>query len=189
MRLFLALELSDELRAGIARVRRDLEAGLPGWRWVRPENVHLTLRFLGEVPDDRVAGHHEAWRRAAAECGPVRLEIGGAGVFPPRGAPRVLWCGVSANHPAGEIERLAAALEGAARDEGFAPERRPFRPHLTLARARRGERPGVPAGDSVGALGEVEAREVVLFRSRLSPQGATYGVVETFPLAAGRGSA
>jgi 2'-5' RNA ligase len=96
---------------------------------------------------------------------------------------------VSAHRPPGEIERLATALEEAARGEGFAPERRPFRPHLTLARARRGERPTVPDGDSVGALGDVEAHEVVLFRSRLSPQGATYDPIEIFPLTAGRGSA
>jgi 2'-5' RNA ligase len=187
--LFLAIELSDELRAGLSRVRRQLEGRLSGWRWVRPENIHLTLRFLGEVPDDRVARHHGAWRHAAAGCSPVRLEIGGAGVFPPRGVPRILWCGVSAHHPPGEIARLAAAMEDAARAEGFAPERRPFRPHLTLARARRGERPTAPAGDSVGLLGEVEAREVVLFRSRLSPHGATYERVELFPLAAGQAGA
>jgi 2'-5' RNA ligase len=96
---------------------------------------------------------------------------------------------VSVRHPPGEIERLASALEEAARGEGFAPERRPFRPHLTLARARRGERPTVPDGDSVGALGEVEAQEVVLFRSRLSPQGAAYDPIEIFPLAAGLGGA
>jgi 2'-5' RNA ligase len=187
--LFLALELSDELRAALSRARRELEGRLSGWRWVRAENIHLTLRFLGEVPDDQVGRHHGAWRRAAAGCSPVRLEIGGSGVFPPRGLPRVLWCGVSAGRPAGEIERLASALEDAARGEGFAPERRPFRPHLTLARARRGERPTVPDGDSVGTLGEVEAQEVVLFRSRLSPQGATYDPIEVFPLAAAGGSA
>ncbi len=182
MRLFLAIDLNSEVRDGLDRARRELEREFRGWRWVPPANIHLTLRFLGEVPDERVPTHREAWERATRGCRSLRFEIGGVGAFPPRGAPRVLWCGVRAHLPSGELQRLASALEAAAREEGFAPERRAFRPHLTIARAQRGRRPKVPPAESVGVLGEVEAAEVVLLRSRLSPRGASYSAVDRFAL-------
>ncbi len=182
MRLFFAIDLTQEVRDGLEAARRELEGEFVGWRWVPPANIHLTLRFLGDVPDERVATRREAWEQATRDCAALRFEIGGVGVFPPHGAPRVLWCGVRGNKPTGELQRLAASLEAAAREEGFAPERRPFRPHLTIARAQRGRRAQEPPAESVGILGEVEATEIVLFRSHLSPHGASYTAVDRFAL-------
>ena len=182
MRLFLAIDLPDSLRRELGELQRRLRSQAPGWRWVRPEGIHLTVRFLGEVAPDLDARHREAWRRAADECAAVRFGVGGLGLFPPRGSPRVLWVGIEALEPADGLTRIGKAVEAAARAEGFTPERRPFRPHLTLARAERRARPRPPASDDTGLLGEVEARELVLFRSHLERGGARYTRLDAFPL-------
>ena len=182
MRLFLAVDLPDSLRRALGDLQSRLRSKVMGWRWVRPEAIHLTVRFLGEVSEEEDAGHRAAWRRAAASCPRVRFSVGGTGVFPPRGAPRILWAGVRALDPPDGLIRLAEAVEQAARAQGFRPETRPFRPHLTVARAeRRGHSESPPESDR-GALGEIEAREIVLFRSRLDPRGARYTRLDAFPL-------
>jgi len=99
MRLFLAVDLPDSLRRGLGELQRRLRSDLTGWRWVRPEGIHLTMRFLGEVAEEEDARQRTAWRLAAGACPRVRFRVGGTGVFPPRGAPRVLWAGVRALDP------------------------------------------------------------------------------------------
>jgi 2'-5' RNA ligase len=96
----------------------------------------------------------------------------------------VLWVGVDALDPPDGLTRLAKSVERAARAQGFPPETRPFHPHLTLARADRRSRPRSPAEAEAGFLGEVEARELVLFQSRLEPRGARYTRLEAFPMLA-----
>ena len=93
----------------------------------------------------------------------------------------MLWIGVEEIEPQGAVEALGRVFESTARHLGLAAEPRPFRPHLTLARASRDGRPVPPSGEAVGDLGEIDAREVVLFRSELSPRGARYTPIETFP--------
>ena len=88
MRLFLAVDLPDSLRRGLGELQARLRANLTGWRWVRPEGIHLTVRFLGEVAEEEDARQRTAWRFAAAACPRVRFRVGGTGVCPPRGAPR-----------------------------------------------------------------------------------------------------
>jgi 2'-5' RNA ligase len=182
MRLFLAIDLPETLRRDLGELQRRLRSSATGWRWVRPEGIHLTVRFLGEVATEVDARNREAWRRAAGACPAVRFGVGGLGVFPPRGGPRVLWMGVEALEPADGLSRLGKAVETAARAEGYAAERRPFHPHLTLARADRRGRPRRPGSDEAGPMGEVEALELVLFESRLGPGGARYTRLDTFPL-------
>jgi 2'-5' RNA ligase len=144
------------------------------------------LRFLGEVGADRDASARDAWRRAAAAHPAVRLRVGGLGVFPANGRPRVLWAGVEEISPGGALVSLASALEGAARAVGFEPEERPFRAHLTLARAARdGRATRRPEGNPLVAS-ELLADEVVLFRSELGPGGARYSRIEGFSLGGGR---
>jgi 2'-5' RNA ligase len=182
VRLFLAAELPEAIRIGLAGAQRDLKTNCPGWRWVRPEGIHLTLRFLGEVPPGEDALQREGWRRAASSCRPTSIRIGGAGVFPSVRRPRVLWVGVTEIGPGGRLEALSDAMECAARKAGFRPETRRFRPHLTLARVARGGRPSAPDHESVGEIGVVEISEVVLFRSELRPEGARYTALDRFPL-------
>jgi len=182
VRLFLAIDLGDAMRREIGAVQQRLRDGLGGWRWIDPRSIHLTVRFLGEVAPDDLDRQLPAWRGAAGCCSPARLRVGGLGVFPARGTPRVLWIGVEAIDPPGAVEALGRFFERAARDLGLPPESRPFRPHLTLARAGRHGRPAPPPAGIVGDLGEIEAREIVLFRSELLPGGARYTPLHSFAL-------
>jgi 2'-5' RNA ligase len=188
MRLFLALELPEEVRSGLRAAGEKMRRDHAGWRWVRPQSIHLTLRFLGEVEPAESDLQTERWRRTASACRGGTFRVAGSGVFPPRGRPRVLWAGILDPDPAEFLTDLASALEQEARRLGFKPEKRRFRPHLTLARAARGGgRPSVPDPGTLGDLGTVDADELVLFRSELRPEGARYTVLERFPLAAGAG--
>ncbi len=191
MRLFIAINLPQEERARLDRDVRALRAARLPVRWVAADALHLTLKFLGEVPDARLAGIERALTGVAAEFPPFHLELKGLGAFPNVHNPRVVWVGIEAPP---ELRRLAGALEDAMADLGFPRENRPFSPHLTLGRAERDAR----AGDfrSLGALAaefsfraEVEARSADLMRSHLSPRGARYERLLAAPLAgAGAGS-
>ena len=153
-----------------------------GWRWVRPEGIHLTLRFLGEVEAQRDAACRPAWREAVRPLPPFRFGLEGIGRFPPAGRPRVLWVGIRESGSAGVLQALAGRLEQAARKCGFPPERRRFSPHLTLARAARGGRPGLPdhAEERIGE--RVDVDRVFLFLSELRPSGARYTALDSFDL-------
>lgn len=185
MRLFLAVDLPGTLRERLAALQSGLRQRCDGWRWVRPEGIHLTLRFLGEVDAERDAAGRAAWRAALRPLPPFRFSLGAIGRFPPTGRPRVLWLGVTEAGRGGLLPDLAERLERAARNCGFAAERRPFSPHLTLARAAREGRPAWP-GDIDGGIDLlVEVDRVVLFRSELHPSGARYTALEAFPLEGG----
>ncbi len=132
MRLFVAIELPEAVReaAAIAGSRRD---AWPAASWVRADNLHLTLVFLGEVDPATLAPLEAALRRHLAPLAPWRARLDGAGAFPPQGALRVVWVGVE---PAAPFVALAAAVRAACREVGLAVEDRAFAPHLTLARCR-----------------------------------------------------
>jgi 2'-5' RNA ligase len=185
MRQFLAARLPEVIREEVVAVRSRIASTIRGWRWLRPEGIHLTLRFLGEVERDRDERGRERWRSAVAGCPPFRIRLGGTGCFPPRGQARVLWVGVEEVEPGGALSTLAARLETASRDLGFPAEKRSFRPHLTLARRDRSGRADRPVAldDDRNTAGWV--REVVLYRSDLEPTGARYTALETFPLSDG----
>jgi RNA 2',3'-cyclic 3'-phosphodiesterase len=180
LRLFFAVELPDELReaaaAHAARLRREFPAASASWP--RPESLHLTLKFLGEVEAVRLDALHYAASAAAAWLAPFELTVEGAGTFPPRGAARVLWLGV--RDDSAQLSRLQYRLEKECAQMGFPRESKPFRPHLTLARPR------VPRhAEAVAALSEEHRRTpfgphtfqvtgFVLMRSELGPGGSRY---------------
>lgn len=183
MRLFLALELPHEPRLELAALSRRLAPGCPDWRWLATESIHLTLRFLGEVDPERDRAAREAWRRAAATARPLRLRLVGLGAFPGPRRPSVLWVGIEEETPAADgLQLLAQALELAAREQGFAPEDRAFRPHLTLARAARRGQAVAPAAVEFEGERSFEMRELVLFQSQLGPRGARYTALERYAL-------
>jgi 2'-5' RNA ligase len=179
MRLFLAVPLTDEARQALSSlVRERAGRGLPG-RVVRPENWHLTLRFVGDVGEverDRVSAALDG-----ADLGPpFDLRWEGLGAFPRTRRAAVLWIGVERGRDAAEAlaEAVAEALDGA----GLPPEDRPFRAHLTLSRIR-------PHQDVSALLDAVEpfgitmpVDRVVLYRSHLGPGGARYEELDSFPL-------
>lgn len=153
---------------------------LSGWRWPSTDSIHLTLRFLGAVD----AGVDDIARRSWAEAvhghGPFELRLGSLERFPARGQPRILWAGVESDPT---LTVLVCSLERATRRLGFAPETREFRPHLTLARARRGERTTLPEGLPAPLMAPPFAvSEVILFQSVLRPGGARYTALECYRL-------
>jgi 2'-5' RNA ligase len=187
-RLFVALEPPEPVRRRLAAMqaamRRAAGPAAAGVRWVPPEAIHLTLQFLGAVPDERVGAVAEAVRAAAAASIPMRLELRGAGGFPSARRPRVLWAGLG-----GDVEplgALAAALGRRLAPLGYPPEERPFSPHVTLGRSREARgAPGLAA--AIAAAAEQEgspwrAGEVCLVESHLSPSGARHEVLSRLPL-------
>lgn len=176
VRAFVALEIEEALRARIAEGTAALRALLPGVRWVRPEGVHLTLRFLGWALPESLAGIETRLREAAAACPPSAARFSSLGMFPERGSPRVLWLGT---HLEPSVLELQAACERAAAEAGFDPEERPFRSHLTLGRwSERVRRPELPPLD----VGATRLERLVLFRSELRRGGAVYTPLAAFPL-------
>jgi 2'-5' RNA ligase len=187
-RLFVAVAPPDPVRRRIAAIAEELRrvAGPAAaeLRWVAPENVHVTLQFLGAVPVDRVVAVQAAVRAVAAAGRPLGLEVQGAGGFPSSRRPRVVWLALGGDVPA--MAKLAADLGRRLAPLGFPPEDRAFSPHLTLARARDAR--GIPG--LAGALAQAgaadpvawRAPELVLEESHLSPRGARYEVVDRAPL-------
>ncbi len=148
-RLFVAVPFPSEAESEIAALVEGVRAdGVPGGgrdvRWVRLDSLHLTLRFLGPTLEDRVGPAAEATRAAAGTSRPFDISIGGAGAFPSAGRPRALWLDVRVGQP--ELIALAASVDAALRDAGWAIDDKPLRAHLTLARAD-----GVAAGAAIGA--------------------------------------
>ena len=181
VRSFVAVDLGAPVKTQLGVLQRELKARTPAGavRWVQPDAIHLTLNFLGDVPEERVSEIVAALQRA---CGPIALlsfSIAGAGCFPNLRRPNVVWVGVE--DPSGALRALQAAVEKALNPLGFPPENRPFKPHLTLGRTQRnapgedlhavGERVGAL---TVGTLGQVDVREILLMRSDLLPGGARY---------------
>lgn len=178
MRLFIAIDLDEAARAAIAEEQRRLKAAIGSTRatvkWVRPEQMHLTVVFLGEVADARVPSIVEAIGQPLIQP-PFELAFGGVGVFPARGAPNVLWIGAAA----GEAETIAVQRRLADRVAplGIPIERREFHPHLTLARlkdSRPGDRAAVLSERGRDIVATTRVDHATLYQSRLSSQGATY---------------
>jgi RNA 2',3'-cyclic 3'-phosphodiesterase len=135
-RLFVAVPLDEGARAAVEAVVDGVRAGEPegrGVRWVRLEGLHITLRFLGPTPEPRVEQLADAVRAVGAGAAPIRATITGAGSFPSTGRPRTLWLGLTDG--ADDLARLAGRLDDALAERGWERDRRPFRAHLTLARA------------------------------------------------------
>jgi 2'-5' RNA ligase len=189
MRLFIAIPLPESLLKRLADVQYRLQGKVPhqSVRWARSEGVHLTLKFLGDTPTEKVPTITEALTVVGRNAPPCALVVEELGCFPNLRRPRVLWVGV--NEPTGRLEALQKAVEEATTSLGYKPERHSFTPHLTLGRVRRGtsrrderEIAGAIEGTSVDQLAEFTADRFELIRSDLKPTGAEYIPLETFLL-------
>ncbi len=175
-RLFVAVELPATLRQELG----SLCFGVPGARWVEPGQIHLTLRFMGEVPGDVARDLRESLTAVRAPAFAMRLA--GIGVFPPRGEPRVLWVGVEANDA---LARLRKKVETTLVRAGLEPEGRKWTPHITLARLRQSPADRLGRFVAGNGLYKSEAFEVdhfTLFRSELTPKGAVHIPLESYRL-------
>jgi 2'-5' RNA ligase len=184
MRLFVAIDLTEEARAALAAVGRRIIERIDrrgSLRVVRPEQLHLTLVFIGEVDEPRAAAITESLRRPFDQA-PFDLSFGGVGVFPGRGAPRVLWVGVVAGADgAMQLQRLVGER---LQEVGIEPDSRPFSPHLTIGRWREG-RPSDARrvlAEHVGVVARVHVKMTTLYQSVLSPHGSVYRPLAEAPL-------
>lgn len=180
MRLFIAAELSDALKDKLEDIPRAVR--LDGVRLVPRDQMHLTVRFLGEVEPERLADIEAALRAACARHAAHVVEVKGGGVFGHPRHPRVVWVGLV--DPTARLTALAAAVEQALVDVGFPPEERPFRAHLTLGRPKGRPRIDLGALEALPSLGPLRVDALVLFRSTTGPQGAVHTPLVVAPLAA-----
>jgi len=190
MRLFVAAELSEGLRATAMRCADQLRDRLThvhaarGLRWVVPANMHLTVWFLGELSEPRAAAVLEALR-APLGMPPFAIEVGGFGAFPPAGAPQVIWMGLTAGRE--ELARAHDLVGARIQPWGFPPDGRAYSAHLTIARVKDGQ------GRTRAAIRQAVAHEsctagvctigdLTVFRSRTAPSGAVYEPLLRVPL-------
>jgi 2'-5' RNA ligase len=184
LRLFVALEVPEPPRRDVRRRVDAVRDRLPRARWVDLDNLHLTLLFLGETAGENVPALAARLREAFARCPPLDLRLGSGGTFPPGRPARVAWIGVEAPEA---LAALQEAVTRAAVDTlGFEPEERDYHPHVTLARCPdpwRREAVDKFRNALTGPVGPpFRAGHGVLFESKLSPKGARYRAVETFPM-------
>jgi RNA 2',3'-cyclic 3'-phosphodiesterase len=190
MRLFIAIDLDDSIRQKIVRFVEGVSGFAPDVRWMRPEALHLTLKFIGEFNDARL--RHLKQALAAVKSEPFEISLAGTGFFPTPKAARVFWVGVRAD---ARLQKLAAAIDDATAKLGSEREARAYTPHLTLARAGSGrpsrEREDKPDNRFQKLLerlekmpqpefGTMTAREFFLYQSKLSPKGSEYTKLERF---------
>lgn len=184
IRAFLALDPPPEVLRKIADIQAEIRGSIRGAvSWVRPEGIHLTLKFFGNVAQADTEAISAVVDEYAAAAGPFDLEAKGLGVFPGLKRPRVLWIGIG-----GEVEQLIAlqkAIDQGLEMRGFPREERPFRPHLTLARIKSpqglGGLDGALAARGALSAGKFKATGLTLFKSNLAPKGAVYTILGHFP--------
>jgi len=188
VRSFIAIELPDELKLGLTQLEAQLKMSKQPWvKWVDPYSIHLTLKFLGSIAIDRISEITRAMEEAIQGISPFHLEVKELGVFPNLRRVQVAWVGIS-----GEVDKLSQLqqhLESNLAHLGFAPETRPFTPHLTLARLRN--RASLDERQSFGQLIATTRFEVTytikvdaisLMKSQLTREGAIYNQISSVGL-------
>lgn len=188
IRAFVALEMPEAIHRSLAEVSEGLKKELLGipLRWVPVQNMHLTMKFLGEVMPDRVEEFGRVVKTRCAQFASFQISITGLGAFPSLRRARVIWVGIEAPQ---SLSDLVTALESDFATLGFQREKRPFSAHLTLARVREHAQPSAlqkiydvissfPSPNTISAM----ANKVVLFRSELKPSGSVYNPLSQFLL-------
>lgn len=180
-RLFIALELPPEIIQHIAAVQQGLKQRAPqgAVRWVKPGNIHLTLKFLGDVPIDQREALEDALAQVVEDRAPFQLAAGGLGCFPNARRPSVIWMGLTDD--IATLHALRDAVEAHIAPLGYPTDDRPFHPHLTLGRVRRetGRSDAQQLGDLIAnSTAKISApwrvSQVTLIRSQLRPGGSVY---------------
>jgi len=196
MRIFIGIDLDPDVRVRISRFLEGVQGFVPEARWMRPESLHITLKFIGEQKPEQVDAITERLQRIEGSAFEIRAA--GYGFFPTAKAARVLWIGIRSGP---QLAELAKNIDAAAAEVGIQSEDRPYSPHLTLARAGAGRKSGSPkwrTGDGPGAVfavleqrlnamseldfGTMTAREFILYQSQLSPAGSKYTKLQRFAL-------
>jgi 2'-5' RNA ligase len=175
IRAFVAVDLEPQTVQKIAEATVQLRPRMPGIRWLPPTNFHLTLKFLGDIDEAKVAPIAAALERDLYPFSCFTINAKGLGVFPDPKRPRILWVGLVG----GELNALASRVEKALAPFGFAAEKRAFTPHLTVGRWRQFDGSPKELGDEIEKwrghdFGRSNVDKVILFQSVLKPEGAVY---------------
>jgi 2'-5' RNA ligase len=184
IRAFVAVPATDEVKKLVAELEGNLRGGGADVKWVEPENVHITLKFLGSIGQADVDNLADVLPDAVGGANAFDVTVSGCGTFPPGRRPRVVWIGLADGKE--HLADLAYAVEEICASLGFAKEKRPFRPHVTIGRVRRGSGGLSELAEQVSGIRfnplKLRVEGVNLVRSKLSPQGPTYTVLESFAL-------
>jgi len=183
IRCFIAIELSPDIKQALGRIEAELEKNISGVKWVKPENIHLTLKFLGSIDKETVEGIKKILDDIAGGARPFKIRLSAAGAFPDPSRPRVIWVGIDEGKD--ESTRLADGIEEKAAALGIEKESRPFHPHLTLARVKF-----IKDKDAVKRAlpslkvpqAEMTADKITLFRSTLMGAGPVYTAIHEVSL-------
>ena len=185
MRLFVAVVIPSVVRDNLAALVRELRTFAPEEKWVRVENLHVTLKFIGEAPEEKLEPIRQALARVRSDS-PVKLDFRGLGFFPNEKHPRVFWAGIEASP---NLKKLAADIAMAGEKLGIPREQRPFSPHLTLARfatRRPPEKLQAPVRENMTReFGSLQTHQFHLIESKLKPSGAEYTTLQSFPFVSG----
>jgi 2'-5' RNA ligase len=187
MRAFIAIELPQDIKEHLGRIQTKLKTAQADVKWTSPSNIHLTLKFLGEIDERQKDAALRAMRTIAALNKPFTIALGLAGGFPGINSPRVIWIGLELGDQ--RVKALADGLEKELTASGFPPETRKFSPHITLGRTRSGKNRrqlsevlealnSKPAKNAIA----VGVKEIALFKSTLTPRGSIYEKLETAAL-------
>lgn len=175
IRLFIAIKLPSKIIDGLKKIQDELKNGNNMVAWVKPENIHLTIKFLGDISEDKVDLIAGLLKAAIAENRSFDISVKGLGVFPTMDNPRVVWVGVEDDK---NLSRIYDELENGLSAIGFKKEERPFKPHLTIGRIKflkdkKGFKQRLEKAASIN-LGKFEAANICIFQSKLTPDGAVY---------------
>ena len=185
VRTFVAVQISSAVRGGARRLIERFRAAGAEVKWVAPENLHITLKFLGDVDAKEIHRVCKAVQDAVADAAPFEFEVRGAGAFPKPNRPRTVWLGIAQGSE--EMIDLNKRIEPALEKLGFRREARRFQPHLTIGRVRRGGPAVAELGRLIGEQADVEVGltkvgEVIVYSSQLGRSGPTYEALARAPL-------
>ena len=184
IRSFIAIELSPPLRHHIEKIQNELKSATTDVRWVRSEGIHLTLKFLGAIDEERVAEIGDTLEECLADTTIFALSVGSLGAFPNREHPKVIWLGIEDER--GVLQQVQQTIDRKLTRLGFTAEKRAFSPHLTLGRIKspKGKR---TVSQRLATMGECacvtfDVTEIFLFKSDLKPSGAVHTKLKSFAL-------
>ncbi len=184
IRTFIAVELPEEIHDKLQQIQNDFRASMPDVRWTKPGNIHLTLKFLGDVQLSRIDRITNSLMDIGGRFSPFTMSLASMGAFPNPRKPRIVWVGVEKG--ADMLVEIANSIEASMKPLGFPKEKRPFRPHLTVGRIRRLKNPGAMTKaleqSQVGELGKFAVEKISFIRSQLDPAGSIYTTLVEVPL-------
>jgi 2'-5' RNA ligase len=183
VRTFICIEIPASIKERIGALQQSMRRIDAQASWVKPENIHLTLKFLGDVESSRLDRVRDAVERASGSTSRFQVTVGAVGCFPSTKSPRVLWVGLAGMPD--ELSTLHKRIEDSLAREGFPREAKRFSPHLTIARLRAPQNAARLAEDLIATGFEpeaFEAREVIVMRSDLNPSGSIYTPQAIIPL-------